>query len=163
MSLGFSNTGYSTYFEKLQPVTKSYVEFNKILDEYKKTATHDTAKLEDLLGEIRSAYGLTNLTDYEIGLLNKALDMSMTLKSDRHYTEQEKILYGTYEPLSVTLSHIVNNRAGLSFTTYSHTGLPVPVYAIGEGAEMFDGFYDNTGIYYKLSAITRTKEHKKTA
>ena len=88
------------------------------------------------------------MSGYEKDLLSKALDWSMMPTSERKYTEQEKILYGTYEPLSVTLSHIVNSRAGLSFTTYSHTGLPVPVYTIGAGAEVFDGFYDNTGIYY---------------
>ncbi|WP_347490736.1 alkaline phosphatase [Desulfoscipio sp. XC116] len=79
---------------------------------------------------------------------------------EKSFTEQEKVLYGSYEPLSVTLSHIVNNRAGLSFTSYSHTGLPVPVYAIGVGAEMFDGFYDNTLIYHKLAAITKIKLNK---
>lgn len=69
--------------------------------------------------------------------------------------DQENVLYGTYNPLSVTLSHIINNRAGLSFGTYSHTGVPVPVYAIGIGSDMFDGYYDNTKVYDKLSAITR--------
>jgi Alkaline phosphatase len=157
MTLGFANTGYSTYFNKLQPVTMSYVEFDKILSDYRKTATRDTAKLEDLMGEIKAAYGLTmaDLSQYEIGMLRKALDWSMTDKAERNYNDQEKILYGTYEPLSVTLSHIVNNKAGLSFTSYSHTGLPVPVYAMGTGADMFGGFYDNTGIYYKLAAITK--------
>ncbi|GBF32589.1 alkaline phosphatase [Desulfocucumis palustris] len=156
MTLGFANTGYSTYFEKLQPVTMSYVEFDKILSQYKKTATRDTAKLEDLMDEIKSAYGLStaNLSQYEMGMLRKALDWSMIDKSERKYNEQENILYGTYEPLSVTLCHIVNNKAGLSFTSYSHTGLPVPVYAMGSGADMFNGFYDNTEIYYKLAAIT---------
>jgi alkaline phosphatase len=70
--------------------------------------------------------------------------------------DQENVLYGTYNPLSVTLSHILNNRAGLSFTSYSHTGVPVPVYALGTGSEMFDGYYDNTKVYYKLSAITKS-------
>jgi alkaline phosphatase len=163
MSLGFANTGYSTYFEKLQPVTKSYVEFDKILSAYKQNHTRDTANLDELMGEIGSAHGLTTLSGYEKDLLSKALDWSMMPTSERKYTEQEKILYGTYEPLSVTLSHIVNSRAGLSFTTYSHTGLPVPVYTIGAGAEVFDGFYDNTGIYYKLVALTKIKQHKKAA
>jgi alkaline phosphatase len=139
------------------------VEFDKILSAYKQNHTRDTANLDDLMGEIGSAYGLTTLSGYEKDLLSKALDWSMMPTSERKYTEQEKILYGTYEPLSVTLSHIVNSRSGLSFTTYSHTGLPVPVYTIGTGAEMFDGFYDNTGIYYKLAAITKIKQHKKAA
>ncbi|MEW6698482.1 MAG: alkaline phosphatase [Bacillota bacterium] len=159
MSIGWSNTGYSTYFNKIKPVSMSYVEFDKVLNEYKKTVTRDTAKLEDLMDEIQSGFGITSLSEYEKSLLNKALDWSMVSKEDRKklYTEQEKILYGDYEPFTVKLSHIVNSRAGLSYTTYSHTGVPVPVYAIGLGEDMFDGFYDNTSIYYKLAAITKIK------
>ena len=43
------------------------------------------------------------------------------------------MLYGTYEPLTVTITHILNNKSGVSFTSYSHTGLPVPVLAEGAG------------------------------
>lgn len=174
MSIGFANTGYSTYFENLQPVTMSYVEFDKIINNYKKNVTRDEAKLEDFLPLIKNAYGLMTaddpdarsnprmvLSSYETGLLRTALDWSMIPKKERSYTEQEKVLYGGYEPLSVTLSHIVNSKAGLSFASYSHTGLPVPVYAIGSGAELFEGFYDNTEIYYKLAAVTRIGGHKK--
>jgi alkaline phosphatase len=167
MTLGYANTGYSTYFEKLQPVKMSYVEFDKILSAYKTNVSRETASLDDLMDEINAAYGLnnTNLTAYELGLLNKALDWSMASSDDRKksFTDQEKVLYGSYEPLSVTLCHIVNNKAGLSFTSYSHTGLPVPVYAIGSGSEMFEGFFDNTGIYWKLAAVTKINKVKKAA
>jgi len=50
----------------------------------------------------------------------------------------------------VTLTHILNAKAGFAWTTYSHTGEPVPVFALGVGAELFDGFYDNTDLYRKL-------------
>ena len=61
------------------------------------------------------------------------------------------MLYGTYEPFSVTLTHIINNKSGVSFTSYSHTGLPVAVLAQGVGSEAFGGYYDNTEIYQKLA------------
>jgi len=66
-------------------------------------------------------------------------------------------LYGDYNPLTVTLTHILNNKAGIGWTSYSHTGVPVPVYATGVGAELFNGAYDNTEIYYKLVAVTGLK------
>ena len=34
------------------------------------------------------------------------------------------------------------------------TRLTVPVFAMGAGAEVFDGFYDNTEVYAKLAALT---------
>ena len=62
-------------------------------------------------------------------------------------------MYGTYNPLSVTLTHILNNKSGVSFTSYSHTGLPVAVLADGVNAEVFDGYYDNTEIFKKMAEI----------
>ncbi len=38
----------------------------------------------------------------------------------------------------------LNSKAGLGWTTFGHTGAPVPVYAIGKGAEKFAGRMDNT-------------------
>ncbi|MCO5388351.1 alkaline phosphatase [Desulfosporosinus sp.] len=160
MTIGYSLTGYSTHFEKLQPVTMSYQEFDKISKQYKETNPANP-KLEDLSDKIKAAYGLdiATLTSYESSLLSNAFAkfMSTTTKPSN---DQENVLYGTYNPLSVTLSHIINNKAGLSFASYSHTGVPVPVYAVGTGSEMFDGYYDNTKVYYKLSSITKSARAK---
>ena len=59
------------------------------------------------------------------------------------------LIYSGYEPLSMAVSHIVNNKAGLSYTSYAHTGLQIPVYATGVNAEFFSGMYDNTDIFTK--------------
>lgn len=162
MTIGYAGTKYETFFEKIKPVTMSYVEFTKIVNEYKKNTPQANADLDDLIPAIQAAYGISksDFTNYELELLEAALQR--TYDTAKH-TGQEYILYGGYEPVTVTLCHIVNHRAGLSFTSYSHTGLPVPVYAIGAGAELFDGFYDNTDVYYKLAAITKTSKAKKAA
>ena len=73
------------------------------------------------------------------------------------------MLYGTYEPLSVTITHIINNKSGISFTSYSHTGLPVAVLAEGAGSEMFNGYYDNTDIYRKLVKLMKLQATLKVA
>ena len=61
--------------------------------------------------------------------------------------------YGTYNPFSVTVTHILNNKSGVDFTSYSHTGLPVAVFADGNGADAFTGYYDNTEIYQKMASL----------
>ncbi len=38
----------------------------------------------------------------------------------------------------------------LKFNTNGHTGVMVPVFAYGPGAELFRGIYDNTMIYFKM-------------
>ena len=93
------------------------------------------------------------LTDYKLGQLRAAYEKSINGTAASQYEQEENVLYGTYEPLSVTLTHIINNRSGISFTSYSHTGLPVAVLAHGVNAGQFNGYYDNTQIYHKLAGM----------
>ncbi len=44
-------------------------------------------------------------------------------------------------------------RAGIAWATGAHTALPVPVFAIGCGADQFTGYYDNTDIPEKIIKI----------
>ena len=77
---------------------------------------------------------------------------------ERQLTDNDALLYGGYEPLSMAVSHILNNKAGIAYTSYSHTGLMLPVYATGVGAEYFAGSYDNTDIFNKtMAAMGLTK------
>jgi alkaline phosphatase len=39
-----------------------------------------------------------------------------------------------------------NKKIGLGWATHGHSGIPVPVYAIGAGSERFSGKFDNTEI-----------------
>lgn len=43
------------------------------------------------------------------------------------------------------------------FSTGDHTGVAVPVYAFGPGAELFTGFYDNTDLIKKIMELTEGK------
>lgn len=89
------------------------------------------------------------LSDYETEMLESAYFVSAgktELESNQEYQ-----LYGGYHPLAVTATHILNNRAGLGWTTWSHTASPVPVYVLGAGSDSFNGFYDNTDIPKKIA------------
>ena len=48
-------------------------------------------------------------------------------------------LYAVVEPLAKQAVQLLNNKAGIGWTTPEHTGTRVPVYAIGAGAWRFDG------------------------
>lgn len=53
----------------------------------------------------------------------------------------------------------INNIAGVGFTSGSHTAISVPLYAIGVGAEFFNGAIDNTDIAkYISSLIAKNRE-----
>ena len=44
----------------------------------------------------------------------------------------------------------LNGKANIGWSSTGHSGIPVPVYAIGKGAEKFSGCYDNTDISKKI-------------
>ncbi len=170
LTIGFSATGYSTFFDKLAYQKKSYSAFDEIIKAYTSSTEKKKAKLEDLMPDIKKYFGLLLptdpdtaanpgmvLTNYEEQQLRDALVHSMIASEERNYTDSEKIIYGSYEPLSVTVTHVLNNKAGIGWTSYSHTGVPVPVFAYGSGQELFSGYYDNTDIFNKLKSILKTK------
>ncbi len=101
-----------------------------------------------------TCFGLvwTNLNAFDKERLENAYDKSLKLGSPNTALE-DSILYGGYDPMVVTLTHIVNEQAGIGWTSYAHTGQPVPVIAHGPGAWRFGGFYDNTDIAKKIAAI----------
>ena len=72
----------------------------------------------------------------------------------KSFGQEEYVLYGSYEPLTVTITHILNNKSGINFDPMPDTGLPVEVFAMGAEQEQFEGYYDNTDIYNKLASIT---------
>ncbi|MBS2100225.1 alkaline phosphatase [Carboxylicivirga linearis] len=48
-----------------------------------------------------------------------------------------------------------------AYTTGDHTGIMVPVFAIGPGAEEFTGIYENTEIFEKMYKLFKFKEKDK--
>jgi alkaline phosphatase len=53
------------------------------------------------------------------------------------------------------------HRPVLNFSTHEHTGIPVPVFAYGPGAEAFGGSYQNTQVFYKIKALLEQPAEKK--
>ncbi len=50
---------------------------------------------------------------------------------------------------------LLNKKASIGWTTGSHTGSPVMVYAVGAGAENFSGLMDNTDIPNRISSLIK--------
>lgn len=55
--------------------------------------------------------------------------------------------------LAMLFASILDQKAGVAWTTHAHTGICVAVRAIGVGSEMFVGNYDNTDIPKKILEI----------
>ena len=163
LTIGFAGTDYDTYLDLLKNQKISYAKFDS---DYVAAYKENKTSFEDVMKDVEKLFGLKTqgkegdklvLTDYELSQLKAAYEKSVSGTAASEYEQEEYVLYGTYEPLSVTLTHIINNKSGVSFTSYSHTGLPVAVLAQGVNAEVFNGYYDNTDIFNKLADMLAVK------
>ncbi len=159
LSLGFAGSKYSTAFDVLKNQKRSFEGYNEyVFKKYKETHTPETGRLEDLLPSLEENFGLTNLSEYEYERLSAALKESLTNSNERVKSTESYLLYGYYEPFTVTVTHLLNQRAGIAWASYSHTGVPVPTFAIGVSSDMFNGYYDNTDIFAKMMKISGLRE-----
>ncbi|MEE4609024.1 MAG: alkaline phosphatase [Desulfobacteraceae bacterium] len=170
MTIGHATTGYKAYYDKLLGQTKSYENFEATDWAAHKAATagsvcgshlvtDNLASDATMLGLMEDLFGLvwTDLNDYQKEKLEDAYDKSMCGSNDNS-SDENNLLYGYYNPIIVTITHILNERASVGWTSYSHTGVPVPVFAQGREAVRFAGFYDNTDIAKKLARVLDVRE-----
>ena len=163
LTIGYAGTDYNLFFRTLDSQKISYAKFDSdYVSGYKKNGT----SFETVMKDVEKLFGLKMpgadgsnkngglvLTDYELSRIKTAYEK--TIKNDKNRSQMEYDIYGTYEPLTITITHILNAKSGLGWTSNSQTGLPVPVFALGAGQEEFKGFYDNTEIYKKLAELTK--------
>ncbi|GHV31407.1 alkaline phosphatase [Synergistales bacterium] len=83
--------------------------------------------------------------------VRSAYSVSMTARAKRPVKSAEyKTLYATYDPFTVACMKEANARAGVTWTTFYHTGKNVPISAAGAGSDAFAGEYENTEVFTKL-------------
>ena len=167
MTMGNASTEYSTSYEILKNQKMSYEAFdNRVWPKY---SSSQWSGVEDnipdnLKTDIAESFGLVydKLTTYEKKLLEDAYDKAMAstkrIRINIHeFPEQDKLLYSDKRPVSVTLTRILDNKAGIGWTSFAHTAVPVEVHAIGTESELFNGFYDNTDIPKKIAKIIKVE------
>lgn len=161
LTLGFAGTKYATNFSILSNQKVSFTKFDQeVLGPFKKN--NKNASFNRIKKMITQNFGLKFYGDakkdpmvlesHEIAQLQQSFKESMLNKKKRSKNKETYLLYGGYEPLTVTITHILNQKAGLSWTSYKHTGVPVSTSAMGPGHELFNGFYDNTEVALKIMA-----------
>jgi len=155
LTIGFAGTQYDTFFDKVALQKKSYVAFDdEVLKPYKANTSADSAKLADLIPAIKESFGIDfdSLSAFQKEQIEFAFQRSMGNEQVRSFAEDKYLLYGGYEPLTVKLTQMMNQTAGIGWTSYAHTGVPVPTFASGVHQEIFGGYYDNTDIFRKLAS-----------
>lgn len=180
LTIGFAGTDYDTFLTNISNQKISYAKFDS---DYVAGYKENQTDFETVMADITELFGLQApageteqtqqadskdqhpeaeegagslvMTDYEYEKLQAAYEETMSRTGEEtEFSQEEYILYGSYEPLTVTITHILNNKSGIDFSSYAHTGLPVEVFAMGVGQEQFNGYYDNTDIFNKMAALT---------
>lgn len=90
-------------------------------------------------------------TEHYFGIAKEDLDPEEQEALKAAYEETEK--GAETDEFTALLCEMKAAQVNMEFVSESHSGQPVPVYAIGCGAENFAGMYDNTKIYEKLCSV----------
>lgn len=168
-TIGNESTGYETYFDLLTNQSGSQVAFDEIVEaELKKKPN---LSFEEFAPKIEAFFGLKldpnapteNVSNSQEDAYREAQEKNRLLCSKEEYAELKKafeeskkdaddqnVNYGGYIPVSITATRILNKKAGLAWTTTDHSGEKIPVYAMGAGAKMFDGEYDDTDVAIRI-------------
>lgn len=179
LTIGFAGTDYDTFLKNFENQKISYAKYDSdYVASYKENKTDfdtvmkDVTELFGLAAPQEEAAAATQqkdsadlhpesendgaleMTAYEYEQLKNAYEVTMARTGEEEeFGQEEYVKYGSYEPLTVTITHILNNKSGINFGSYAHTGLPVEVLVKGVGQESFDGYYDNTDIYTRMAEL----------
>ena len=82
----------------------------------------------------------------------RMLDSFGKLKDNSGSTQ--KTLYKEFNNFTAVVFDVLNHKTGFGFTTFSHTGNPVPVFAVGTGCDSFKDLNNNIEIPHKIRRLT---------
>lgn len=127
--LANSELGYKIKAEQLKDIKVSRNELIEFISE--------SDSFEDVKEYIKENYGITS----------------------KYFQEQlRKIYEEDKDSLSDVIYNDIYEQTGITYTTSTHTGTRVPVYAKGYRSEIFNGVYDSTEFNKKLKEILLVKE-----
>ncbi|MGX7107154.1 alkaline phosphatase [Hutsoniella sourekii] len=140
-------------FEEFVPVLEENFGFKFDLEAKEEVKTYAELEAAEEAGEEEAETDLMLVTPHELEELKYAFDQSKLPDKERNAGQTDIIKgYHSYKPISIAATRLLARKAGLAFTTVDHSPERVPVYAIGSGAAMFEGNFENNDIAYKLLA-----------
>ena len=136
MSLGFAGTGYAFYMERLAHQTCSAEAFRGRL------AALQAKSFDEVKPLLTEAFGFKFDGDGTGDAM--ALSESEIESLKRHFEKGD---------LDDRARRLMSEKAGVGWTSGSHTGLPALTTSTGPGAEKFTGLLDNTDISRLIKAF----------
>lgn len=108
----------------------------------KETANPTWEEMENVLSDKLGFWTTVPLTDGETQQLKEMFNETFITRNGK----DENTLYHTFNTFTAKAFDILNTHLGIGWTTTSHAGNFVPVYAIGANSAYFTGNLNNTEI-----------------
>ena len=151
MSMGFAGVGNKFDIELLSGQKMSVGKFSEIV---KKTIRKRKGEIafDEMRPLIAESFSLTNLTAKEERKLSEAFRKDVesyraNVEDTTHYMAKRRYVFAG------AVISVLNARAGVSWSTGSHTALPTLTTAKGAGEEILDGMTANSEIGIRLKKL----------
>ena len=144
------NGNYSLNLQALQYQTMSGIAITKEIENLRKQNTE--ISWETIQKALSHAFGFwskLDLSPEQEAHLKKIYEETI----HNHQGDLIKSLYENNEPIAEAAKTILNEIAETTWSCSSHTAGYVPLYAIGLGAENFQGKLDNTDVPLLIARI----------
>ena len=145
MSMGFAGTGYALYAERLANQKCDAGAFQNLVDAAQKEKPEMT--FEEVIPLLREKFGFVFPGD-EAAVADPKHPM---LLKEAQVAELKEGF--AQKKVGTRARKVMNDIAGVGWTSGSHTALPVLTTADGRDAEVFHGLIENTDISKKLKAL----------
>ncbi|PWL62926.1 MAG: alkaline phosphatase [Bacteroidales bacterium] len=119
-------------------------------DLVKEGKTMTWEEMSELLRDKLGFWTNVPLTEEQTNRLRAAFDRTFVARQ----SNDEKGLYNTFNEFVTETFRIYNYWVGTDFISHNHTANPVPVFAVGEGAEKFSHVLNNTDIPRIIRSLT---------
>ena len=144
MSVGCQETGYSVQLQNAAMQKVSKEAFNNYCHGiYKSRMAFTWDDMEQYLAE---NLGLGTAFRPSPGEMEEIKQLFNNVFEKRNAGADRKTLYASFNIFADKVFNLLNSKSGIGWTTGSHTGSPVPVYAIGVDARLFSPMHDNTDL-----------------
>lgn len=147
MSVGNNHTKYMAHPELLVPQKMSKDAFSIYCDELMKAGGKPT--WEEMKQYLTDKLGFFTVVPISERRENRLKEVFNSTFIDGQSRRQET-LYANFNQFAVEVFEMLNEKAGVGWTTLAHSGNFVPLFAIGNGAGLFTGLNDNTDVPKKI-------------
>lgn len=154
MTIGNPFLGYDARLQYIDYQKISKMEFQNMLTDMARNRRHYS--WDDMKEILKEKFGFWHgvpVTEKQEAALRTQFD---DMIAKRNMADQHT-LYATFNGFVAEVFKVFNDAAGIGFVTTNHTGNPVPVFALGVGADKFKNLNNNIEIPKKIMQLVESK------